>query len=98
MSRVVKPPASQGAKAGPSRRDAPLPQFVPPQGRKVHEFVSGDGRTTFIHQIMAQTSPRRIVSRFFGRDRVGNTSTATPVEKPTYGGRMSLRGGLPRSA
>jgi hypothetical protein len=66
-------------------------------GRKVHEFVSGDGRTTFIHQMMAQTSPRRVVSRFFGRDRVGNISTA-PVEKPTYGGRMSLRGGLPRSA
>jgi hypothetical protein len=66
-------------------------------GRRTHEFVSSDG-TTFIHQIMAQTSPRRIVSRFFGRDRVGSTSTATPVEKPAYGGRMSLRGGLPRSA
>jgi DNA ligase D-like protein (predicted ligase) len=31
MSRVVKHPAPQGAKAGPSRRDAPLPRFVPPQ-------------------------------------------------------------------
>jgi hypothetical protein len=31
MSRVVKRSAPQGAKAGPSRRDAPLPQFVPPQ-------------------------------------------------------------------
>jgi hypothetical protein len=67
-------------------------------GRETHEFVSGDGRTTFIHQIMAQTSPRRVVSRFFGRDRVGNISTATPVQKPTYGGRMPLSGGLPRSA
>jgi bifunctional non-homologous end joining protein LigD len=31
MSRVVKRPAPQGTKAGPSRHDAPLPQFVPPQ-------------------------------------------------------------------
>ena len=31
MSRVVKHSASQGPKAGPSGRDAPLPQFVPPQ-------------------------------------------------------------------
>src|SRR6516164_2798437 len=31
MSRVVKRSAPPGAKAGPSRRDAPLPQFVPPQ-------------------------------------------------------------------
>jgi hypothetical protein len=31
MSRVVKRPAPRGTRAGPSRRDAPLPQFVPPQ-------------------------------------------------------------------
>jgi hypothetical protein len=31
MSRVVKRSASQIIKAGPSRRGAPLPQFVPPQ-------------------------------------------------------------------
>src|SRR6204780_4319702 len=31
MSRVVKRPAPQGTKAGPSRRDVPLPPFVPPQ-------------------------------------------------------------------
>jgi hypothetical protein len=60
-------------------------------GRKVHEFVSSDGKTTFI-QAMAR--PRQIVSRFFGRDRIGSTS-AMPVEKPRYSGRMNLRGGLP---
>jgi bifunctional non-homologous end joining protein LigD len=31
MPRVVKRSASQADKAGPSRRNAPLPQFVPPQ-------------------------------------------------------------------
>src|ERR1700691_2783433 len=31
MSRVIKRPAPQGTKAGPSGRDAPLPQFIPPQ-------------------------------------------------------------------
>jgi len=31
MPRVVKRPASQAAKSGPSRRGATLPQFVPPQ-------------------------------------------------------------------
>jgi DNA ligase D-like protein (predicted ligase) len=31
MSRVTKRPASQALKSGPSRRDAPLPSFVPPQ-------------------------------------------------------------------
>src|SRR6476660_7159688 len=31
MSRVVKRPARQGTKVGPPDRDAPLPQFVPPQ-------------------------------------------------------------------
>lgn len=62
-------------------------------GREVTEFVSRDG-TTFIH-LMAR--PRQIVSRFFGRDRIGNFSTK-PVEKPVYGGRMALHNGLPRSA
>ena len=63
-------------------------------GRERHEFVSSDGRTTFI-QMMAR--PRQIVTRFFGRDRIGSFSTR-PVEKPVYGSRMPLRGGLPRSA
>jgi hypothetical protein len=63
-------------------------------GRERHEFVSSDGKTTFI-QSMAR--PRQIVRRMFGVDRIGNTSTA-PVQKPVYGGRLSLRGGLPRSA
>jgi bifunctional non-homologous end joining protein LigD len=31
MSRVVKRTASQAVKSGPSRRDVPLPQFIPPQ-------------------------------------------------------------------
>jgi DNA ligase D-like protein (predicted ligase) len=31
MPRVIKRSASQALKAGPSRRDAPLPSFVPPQ-------------------------------------------------------------------
>jgi bifunctional non-homologous end joining protein LigD len=31
MSRAVKRSASQSVKSGPSRRDAPLPRFVPPQ-------------------------------------------------------------------
>jgi hypothetical protein len=65
-------------------------------GREVTEFASKNG-LTFIHQMMAQTSPRRVVRRMFGVDRIGNTSTA-PVQKPVYGGRLSLRGGLPRSA
>ena len=49
MSRVVKPPASQGAKAGPSRRDAPLPQFVPPQlSQPVEKPPSGP---QWVHEI-----------------------------------------------
>jgi hypothetical protein len=63
-------------------------------GRERHEFVSSDGKTTFI-QMMAR--PRQIVTRFFGRDRIGSFSTR-PVEKPQYMGRMALRGGLPRNA
>jgi bifunctional non-homologous end joining protein LigD len=31
MSRAAKRSASQAVKSGPSRRDVPLPQFVPPQ-------------------------------------------------------------------
>ena len=63
-------------------------------GRERREFISSDGRTTFI-QMMAR--PRQIVRRMFGVDRIGSASTR-PVEKPTYAGRMALRGGLPRNA
>ena len=63
-------------------------------GREVTEFVSSDGKTTFI-QMMAR--PRQIVRRIFGVDQIGNNSTR-PVEKPRYMGRMPLRNGLPRSA
>lgn len=73
-------------------------------GRERHEFVSSDQKTTFINDVgpnslVAQgvIGARRVVSRFFGRDRVGNISTATPVEKPRYAGRMPLHNGLPRS-
>ena len=49
MSRVVKRPASQGAKAGPSRRDASLPQFVPPQlSQPVEKPPSGP---QWVHEI-----------------------------------------------
>ncbi len=65
-------------------------------GREITEFASRNGYT-FIHQIAAQTSPRRIVRRMYGVDRVGSASTR-PVEKPRYGGRMPLHNGLPRSA
>jgi len=63
-------------------------------GREVSEFISSDGRTTFI-QMMAR--PRQIVRRMFGVDRIGSNSTR-PVEKPISMGRMALRGGLPRNA
>lgn len=65
-------------------------------GRTVHEFASRNG-FTFIHEIAAATSPRRIVRKMFGVDRVG-PGNARPIEKPTYGGRMALHNGLPRSA
>jgi hypothetical protein len=65
-------------------------------GREVTEFASRNGYT-FIHEIAAQTSPRRIVRRMFGVDRIGNNSTG-PVEKPRYMGRQALSNGLPRSA
>jgi hypothetical protein len=65
-------------------------------GREITDFHSRNGYT-FIHEIMAQKSPRRIVKRMYGVDQIGNNSTR-PVEKPRYMGRMALRGGLPRSA
>ena len=55
-------------------------------GREVTEFVSSDGKTTFI-QMMAR--PRQIVRRTFGVDRIGNGSTR-PVEKPRYMGANGL--------
>jgi hypothetical protein len=63
-------------------------------GREVSEFVSSDGKKTFI-QMMAR--PRQIVRRMFGVDRIGNGSTR-PVEKPHNMGRMNLHRGFPRSA
>jgi hypothetical protein len=63
-------------------------------GRETREFVSSDGKTTFI-QMMAR--PRQIVRRMFGVDKVGSFTTR-PVEKPSYGGRMPLHNGLPRRA
>jgi hypothetical protein len=59
-------------------------------GRKVHEFVSSDGKTTFIPQMMR---PRLIISKMLGVDRIGGPPR--PVEKPHNMGRM---GRLPRSA
>src|SRR6516165_1940619 len=42
-------PAPQGAKAGPSHRDAPLPQFVPPQlSQPVEKPPSGP---QWVHEI-----------------------------------------------
>ena len=49
MSRVVKRPAPEGTKAGPSGRDAPLPQFIPPQlSRRVEKPPSGP---QWVHEI-----------------------------------------------
>jgi ATP-dependent DNA ligase len=49
MSRVVKRPASQAGKSGRSRRDVPLPQFVPPQlSRPVEKPPSG---AQWVHEI-----------------------------------------------
>jgi bifunctional non-homologous end joining protein LigD len=49
MSRVVKRSASQAVKAGRSRRDAPLPQFVPPHlSQPVHQPPSGP---QWVHEI-----------------------------------------------
>src|ERR1700735_3408030 len=49
MSRIVKRPAPRGTRAGPSRRDAPLPQFVPPQlSQPVEKPPSGP---QWVHEI-----------------------------------------------
>ena len=49
MSHVAKRPAPQGAKAGPSGRDALLPQFVPPQlSQPVEKPPSGP---QWVHEI-----------------------------------------------
>src|ERR1700727_2544012 len=49
MSRVVKRSASQAVKTGRSRRDAPLPEFVPPQlSRPVETPPSGP---QWVHEI-----------------------------------------------
>src|ERR1700723_814807 len=49
MSRVIKRPAPQSTGAGPPRRDAPLPQFVPPQlSQPVEKPPSG---TQWVHEI-----------------------------------------------
>jgi bifunctional non-homologous end joining protein LigD len=49
MSRIVKRSASQIVKSGRSRRDVPLPQFVPPQlSQPVEEPPSG---AQWVHEI-----------------------------------------------
>src|ERR1700723_2527309 len=49
MSRVIKRPAPQSTGAGPPRRDAPLPQFVPPQlSQPVEKPPSGP---QWVHEI-----------------------------------------------
>jgi bifunctional non-homologous end joining protein LigD len=49
MSRVVKRSISQSVKPGRSRRDVPLPQFVPPQlSRPVEKPPSG---AQWVHEI-----------------------------------------------
>jgi hypothetical protein len=49
MSRVIKRAAPQGTKAGPFGRDAPLPQFVPPQlSQPVEKPPSGP---QWVHEI-----------------------------------------------
>jgi DNA ligase D-like protein (predicted ligase) len=49
MSRDIKRPAPKGAKAGPSGRDAPLPQFIPPQlSQPVEKPPSG---SQWVHEI-----------------------------------------------
>ena len=64
-------------------------------GRERHEFVNGDGRTTFIHEIMAATSPRRIVAKMLGVDKIGGPPR--PVERPHNAGPQSLFRGFPRT-
>jgi DNA ligase D-like protein (predicted ligase) len=49
MPRVIKRSASQAVKSGPSRRDAPLPNFVPPQlSQPVEKPPSGP---RWVHEI-----------------------------------------------
>src|ERR1700728_3650550 len=49
MSRDIKRPARKGTKAGPSGRDAPLPQFIPPQlSQSVEKPPSG---SQWVHEI-----------------------------------------------
>jgi bifunctional non-homologous end joining protein LigD len=49
MSRIVKGPGSQAVKPGRSRRDVPLPQFVPPQlSQPVEKPPSGP---QWVHEI-----------------------------------------------
>src|ERR1700689_2678710 len=49
MSRDIKRPAPKGTKAGPSGRDAPLPQFIPPQlSQPVEKPPSG---SQWVHEI-----------------------------------------------
>jgi bifunctional non-homologous end joining protein LigD len=49
MPRIVKRSASQAVNTGPSRRGAPLPQFVPPQlSQPVEKPPSG---TQWLHEI-----------------------------------------------
>jgi DNA ligase D-like protein (predicted ligase) len=49
MSHIVKRPASQAIKSGPSRRDAPLPSFIPPQlSQPVEKPPSGP---QWVHEI-----------------------------------------------
>jgi bifunctional non-homologous end joining protein LigD len=49
MSRVVKRSPPQAAKVGTSRRDAPLPSFVPPQlSQPVEKPPSGP---QWVHEI-----------------------------------------------
>lgn len=62
-------------------------------GRTVHEFASKNG-FTFIHEIMAATSPRRIVAKMLGVDKIGGPPR--PVERPQNMGRMNLHHGFPR--
>jgi hypothetical protein len=69
-------------------------------GRKVHEFVSGDGRTTFIHQIVAARSPRQILTRL-GIPRDASTNARLDHTNPSGASypvteRRRLLGGLPR--
>jgi hypothetical protein len=62
-------------------------------GREITEFTSKNGYT-FVHEIMAATSPRRVIAKMFGVDRIGPLPRL--VERPHNMGRMNLHHGLPR--